>query len=120
MKKFIFVSLFSIAFFLYVPLYAQNSSPDTLNGVIDEYEHDSDGTLTSVVFNVLDEDFNTIGYIVVNNNIGMQLLDLVGENIDLIGTIKDNGDGTKSITVLEYFIPDDDDYSAPDDPDTEQ
>lgn len=120
MKKFILLSLFSIALFLYSPLNAQNSSPDTLNGVIDEYEHDSDGTLSSVVFNVLDDDFNTLSYIVVTNKVGLQLLDLVGENIDVIGTVKDNGNGTKSITVLEYFIPEDDDYSPPDDPDTEE
>ena len=120
MKKIITVSLFFTVLILHTSIYAQKSSADTLNGVIDEYEHDSDGTLTSVVFNVLDKDFNTISYIVENNKIGLQLLDLVGENIDVIGTIKDNSNGTKTITVIEYFVPEEDDYSAPDDPDTDE
>jgi len=119
MKKILIFTLFSLLFLNSKSIYAQ-TLPDTLNGVVDEYEFDNDGVLKSVVFNVLDADFNTESYIVENDATGKQLLELVGENIDVIGITKKNPDGTKSIMVKEIIISEEDDYTPPDDQDEEQ
>ena len=93
---------------------AQEDATVTLNGIVEEHEYDSSGIPISVVFNVLDEDFNYDTYIVVNDSMGTQLLDMIGENIDVTGTVKIDKDGTKHLTILEFFINEDEDYSPPD------
>ena len=90
-------------------VFARQAKADTLNGVIEEYKQDNDGQVISVVLNVLDADFNTVSYIIDDNKVGRELFDFIGENIDVVGTVKNNKDGSKSLTVKEYFVPDDDD-----------
>jgi len=97
-------------------VYAGQAQPDTLNGVIEEYKQDNEGQVISIVLHVLDEDFNTVSYIIEDNTVGRELFDLLGENIDVIGIVKNNKDGSKSITVKEYIVTEEeDDYSPPDD-----
>jgi len=115
MKRIYIFASIAFMFLNTINLLAQTTAADTINGVIDENEFDDDGILTSVVFNVLDSDFNMESYVVVNDAVGKQLLEHVGENIDIIGTIKKNPDGTKSIVVKAFFVSEEEDYSPPDD-----
>lgn len=125
MKK---LSVFKFALILFLSFIYQGFSQDisqvTLNGLVEEYEYDSAGLLISVVFNILDDDFNYKSYIVVNDTTGDNLLELVGENIDVTGIIKQDK-GKDYITILSYSLQDDDtedddEYIPPDDIDDQQ
>jgi len=120
MKQTKAVILFFVTCILSSALYAQPAAQDTLNGVVEEFEVDSNGLVQQISLNVLDKDFNSQLYIIENNSKSAELIDLVGLNVDVIGITKNNSDGTRSIAVVDFIIPEDDDYSLPDDMDEDQ
>ena len=75
-----------------------------LTGIVDAVDLDEDDGVLAARVTTLDED----DYLVADGAVGEELLDLVGELVRVRGTVGENQDGDKVVTVREYLILDKD------------
>ena len=89
-----------------------------VTGIINSLDWDDEGNILSIELSTEDED-----YVVEPNAVGQELFDLVGEEVEVVGTVTRKKGGSDWINVIKYDVldydydedEDDDDYYFDDD-----
>ena len=92
----------------------------TISGVINAIEWDDEGNVISVELSTDDLD-----YIIEPNQLGKELFDCIGEEVEVVGSVTQDSDKNDCIRITSYKIidfyddedEDDDDYYFDDDDD---
>lgn len=88
-------------------------SHDTIKGTVTAAEQDDQGNVSAVAIVVsksadkAEDQKATKRYLVAQNDKGNELIDLVGQKVEVKGKISENAQGEKTIEVAEYKVMED-------------
>ena len=78
----------------------KKDTDNSIIGIIVPLDWDDDDNITEIAIQTIDEE----EYIIKHNKKGIELMDLIEQEVEVIGTTTENGDGNIIIEISEYSL----------------